>query len=210
LFDFLGKIPNNILLACSGNKNSMAVVEFLSRTDRRIKLLHIDFKDVDSKDRVQFIKNAAKIYKMDVEILKPSAPKKDNEYPDHYKNREIYNTFTALNPNYVVMSTNLDDVVLNYVLNAVKCQPKLIQYRSKNIIRPYINTPQDEFDHWIKSKRVGYFEPTVKPYQSQVEFVRKYMLDNCIKLNPNLVDDVLNGVNEDFNKFMELRRSNNG
>lgn len=206
MFDFLGKIPNEVVIACSGNKNSMAVAEFLSRTDRRVKLLHVEFKDEDTKDRTSFIKNAGKIYKMDVDIIKPSQPKKDNEYPDFYRGREIQSACNVYSPYYVIMATVLEDVVVSYILNSIKCNPRLLQYRNKNIIRPYINTLQDELDHWIKTKRVGYFEGTAKKIPSQLDFVKKHMIDNCYKLNPDLNEQVLAGVNEDFHKFLESRR----
>lgn len=187
----------------------MTVIEFLSRTDRKIKLVHVDFKDEDSKDRVQFIKTAAKLYKMDLEIVVPTR-KIGNEYPDYYKNRELTEAFTKYSPKYVLVASNLEDVVLQYIYNSIKCNPRLLSYRNKNIIRPYINTPQEEFDHWIKNKRVGYFESSKKkPQLGQLEFIKKHMLENCYKINPNLSEQVLEIVNQEFNSFISNRRKDN-
>lgn len=205
MFDFLGKIPQEIIIACSGSKNSMAMTEFLSRTDRKIKLIHVDFKDEDSKERVQFVKTAAKLYKMDIDVIQPIR-KIQNEYPDYYKSRELYDILTKYSPRYVLTATNLDDVVLHYLLNAIKCNPKIISYRSKNIIRPYINTPQEEFDHWIQTKKVGYFEEHKSKKLGQVDFIKKHMLDNCYKINPNIEENILNEVNRDFERFISNRK----
>jgi len=202
LFDFLGKIPQEIIVACSGGKNSMAVLEFLSRTDRKIKIVHVDFRDEDSKERVQFIKNAAKLYKMEVEII-TSSNRNNNEYFDN-RHRELFEILTKYSPKYVLVANNLNDVVLQYILNSIKCSPKLMQYRSKNIIRPYINTKQDEFDYWIKAKKVGYFEGRSKKI-SQLDFIRKHMIENCYKLNPNLEEQILNEVTREFESFISNR-----
>jgi len=79
-----------------------------------------------------------------------------------------------------------------------------MQYRSKNIIRPYINTKQDEFDYWIKAKKVGYFEGRSKKI-SQLDFIRKHMIENCYKLNPNLEEQILNEVTREFESFISNR-----
>lgn len=205
MFDFLGKIPQEIYIACSGNKNSMAMLEFLSRTDRKIIILHIDFKDEDSKERVEFIKKAGKLYKIQVEIIKPIA-KKENEYPDYYRNKEINRILQTYYPHYVLTAHNLEDAIVEYIINSIKCNPRTIQYRNKNIIRPYINTSQEEFEYWVKSKKVGYFEPIKKKIPGQCEFVAKHILDNCYKINPNLSEDVLSIIKADFNSFMENRK----
>lgn len=206
MFDFLGKIPNEIVIACSGNKNSMAVVEFLSRTNRDITILHVDFKDEDSKDRVNYIKTASRIYKTRIDVVKPLTIKGPNEYPDHYKNREILTACRKYSPKLVIMASTLEDVVIQYLHSAIKCTPKLLPYRTHNIIRPYINTHPDEIEHWIKTKKVGYFEGISKKIPNQLDFIHKHVLDNCIKINPDIYEHILNAVNDDFKMFLANRR----
>ena len=204
MFDFLGKIPDNIIIATSGSRNSMAVVDFISRTNRRVKMLHVDFGLKDSKDRISFIKSTAKAFNVNFEVVKGDNKKSHNEFS---RFSEMMNIFQKNAPNFVVTCQSLDDVVLHYLINCIRCNPKLIQYRHKNIIRPYISTKQEEIDYWITSKKVAFFDDGFND-MSNTGFIKKYMLENAYKINPTLQEDILKIVEKDFQYFVENRNTN--
>lgn len=203
MFEFLGKIPENITIAVSGHKNSMVVVDYLSRSDRNIKMLHVDFDDKQSKDRIAFLKSTAKHLKLDLEIIKGKKSTSES-----MRGKELYDIFTSRGPSYVLTAQCLDDVVVNYVYNSLRLNPKLMQYRSKNIIRPFINISQDDLNYWASNKKVAHIE-NESVDRSSNWLIRRHMLDNCYKVNPNLNEDILAEINREFGIFMN-NRNNNG
>ncbi|MCK9428390.1 MAG: hypothetical protein M0R17_00085 [Candidatus Omnitrophica bacterium] len=204
MFNFLGKIPNNILVATSARKNSMAVIDFLSRSDRKCTMLHVDFKDDNSKERISFLKRVSKTF--NIPLIVEDASKQNKRYNES-KFIILNDYFTKYSPNFVITANVLEDVVVNYVMNSINCNPKIIQYRYKNIIRPYINTAQEEIDYWVTNKKVEFFNEDCSVGLTQ-DFIKKHMLSNCYKLNPKLNDMILNKVNEDFSYFLKNRNTN--
>lgn len=177
----------------------MVIVDYLSRSNRKINLLHLDFNDESSKDRVSFLKSMAKHLKLDLEIVKGS--KTTSEIT---RLKELYTLCSTKSPSYVLMANCLDDVVVSYIYNSLRLNPKLMSYRSKNIIRPFINTTQEDLDYWATSKKVGYLEKEVVDRSSNW-LIRRHMLDNCYKINPDLKEQLLVEVNREFESFIKNR-----
>jgi tRNA(Ile)-lysidine synthase TilS/MesJ len=208
VFDFLGKIPDKIIVGVSGNKNSMVLIDSLSRYDKQITMLHVDFGDAYSKERIQFLKSTAKHLNLGLEIIQ-AVKNKNIDYGQSYaKNKALYDTFIKYSPSYVITANCLEDVIVHYIYSSIKINPKLLPYRTKNIIRPFINTSQEYFDYWALNKKVEYLK-SEEVDKSSYWLIRKHMLDNCYRINPDLKQDILDEVNREFKEFI-INRSKHG
>lgn len=201
MFEFLGKIPQNIIVATSGNKNSMAMVDFLSRTDRNVSMLYVDYKEDNSKDRIDFLKSYSKTYKIPLEVVKSKL--------DDFSFLDFINHLYAKSPKFVIMGNVLEDAVVSYVVNSLKLKPILIQYRQRNIIRPYLTTKQEEIDYWVSNKNVSHLKFNKKIVNDH-DFVRKYMLENSYKVNPNIAENIAIEINREFDRHSSRRNDRNG
>ena len=208
MFDFLGKIPGKVMVGVSGNKNSMVLIDFLSRYDKEITMLHVDFEDDYSKERIKFLKSTAKHLNVELDIIKITKNKNIDYNQSYAKTKVLYDTFVKYSPNYIITANCLEDVIVHYIYSSIKVNPKLLSYRSKNIIRPFINISQDDFDYWAMTKKVEYVK-SEDVDKSSYWLIKKHMLDNCYRINPDLKQNILDEVNREFKEFI-FNRSKHG
>ena len=66
----IGKIPYNVVVACSGGIDSMVVTHFLLQGRRKVKLAFFDHDTIHSKHAQQFVENYANKNNLDLFIGK--------------------------------------------------------------------------------------------------------------------------------------------
>lgn len=204
MLEVLGRIPPEIILSFSGGRNSVAVLDFISRYNHKIQLLYVDFGD---KDRLAYVKQISKGYKIPIDIKQPSRKRREGEYDEVFKITELNNIYSTYSPKLIITCQDLEDVTINYLYNCFKFNPRILQYKSRNVIRPFLKNNDELIKHWLLSKKLDYYEEPKKQYLSQTDLIKKHMLDNVCKINPNIEDNLLKQVEEDFENYMRSRYS---
>lgn len=182
-----GDIPNKIYLACSGGVDSMAILDFLRKGKKEVIVCYFDHGTKHSKDVWVNLKNYC-----DENGIKtiygggsPRPKLKDESLEEYWRNIR-YEFLHSLDSD-VITCHHLDDVVETYLFTSFHGNAKLISYRNKNVIRPFLGTRKSEFIKWCKDKNVPYWDDKSN---FDVNFSRNRIRHNIIpevlKVNPGI------------------------
>ena len=147
----IGKIPSNVVVACSAGIDSMAVVHFLLQGRRKVKLAYFNHDTSHSKQAQDFVENYANNNKLDLFLGRVKGTKGKRSMEEFWRD-ERYSFFNRINTNFLITCHHLDDAVETWIMSSMHGSCKLIPYqRGENIYRPFLMTSKKvikTFDCW--------------------------------------------------------------
>jgi len=184
MIKLLGKVPREIVVACSGGVDSVALLHFLS-LKHRVKAAFFHHGTTNSDRAEEFLTLSCKKMgvKLEVGKISESKPKELSE-EEHWRNcRYAYlDEFPQ-----VVTAHNLDDVVETWVWSSLHGTPKLIPYERGNIRRPLLCTRKKDLIEWCTSRNVSWIEDASNQDTKYTRnFIRKEMMPHILRVNPGI------------------------
>lgn len=184
MIKLLGKVPREIVVACSGGVDSVALLHFLS-LKHRVKAAFFHHGTTNSDRAEEFLTLLCKKMgvKLEVGKITGSKPKELSE-EEHWRNcRYAYlDEFPQ-----VVTAHNLDDVVETWVWSSLHGTPKLIPYERGNIRRPLLCTRKKDLIEWCTSRNVSWIEDeSNQDTQYTRNYIRKEMMPHVLRVNPGI------------------------
>lgn len=186
--DFLGKIPRNVILACSGGPDSMAVLDFLIRGRKNVTIAYFNHGTSHGEYAEKFLREYSKNNNIDAIFGKISSntKPKDKSLEEWWRD-ERYRFFKSL-PGKKITCHHLNDVAEWWIFSSLNGNPKIIPYRNGNVIRPFLLTPKSSFIDWCKRKNVPYI---VDPGNTDLKFarsrIRNEIMPQALNINPGLL-----------------------
>lgn len=183
----IGKIPYNVVVACSGGIDSMVVTHFLLQGRRKVKLAFFDHDTIHSKHAQQFVENYANKNNLDLFIGKIKGVKGKRSMEEFWRD-ERYSFFKRIKTNFLVTCHHLDDAVETWVMSAMHGNCKLIPYkRNENIYRPFLMTSKNTIKKYAERKQVSWIED---PSNVRTEYIRNHirhsLMPGILKVNPGI------------------------
>lgn len=185
------KLPRKIVVACSAGVDSMAIVDFL-KNHHEVTLAYYHHGKTDnvkfSDDCEQFVKKYANDNGLDIIIgynNKDEKPKNMSmEEFWRVKRYEFLNSIDAP----VITGHHLGDVVETWVWSSMHGEGKIIPYRNKNIIRPFMTNKKEEFVSWCERKNVKWLEDMSNHEDNNKtrNFIRNVIMPNVLTVNPGI------------------------
>lgn len=182
-----GKIPRQINIACSGGVDSMAVVDFLSKS-HKLNLMFFDHGTETSKEAKEFLlEYVAKSDRgITLEIGHILEEKHPRESWEEYWRNERYRWFFS-KEEQIVTCHHLDDCVETWIWSSLNGEGKIIPYSNRNIIRPFMLNRKTEFYEWAKDKMVPWVEDKSNDDPKYARnYIRNVMLPNALVINPGI------------------------
>ena len=157
MIDIIGQLPRSCYVAVSGGVDSMAVLHFLSQSDREITVLHFNHGTEFGGKAYKFVENYCleNDIPMSFSMLLSETPSSNQE---NFWREARYEFFYKYDDKPIIMAHQLDDVVETYLFSAINGAEKLIPYRRDHIIRPFITTTRDSLLEWCKKNNVPYLD----------------------------------------------------
>lgn len=183
----IGKIPPNVVVACSGGVDSMAVTHFLLSSRRKIRLAYFNHDTAHSRNAQIFVEKFANENNLDMFIGKIKGTKGKRSLEEFWRD-ERYAFFERINTNFLITCHHLDDAVETWVMSAMHGQCKLIPYkRGENIHRPFLMTSKKIIKEYSERKGVNWVED---PTNSRTEYIRNHvrhsLMPGILKVNPGI------------------------
>tara|TARA_B100000927_G_C16458904_1_gene467024 strand:- start:346 stop:948 length:603 start_codon:yes stop_codon:yes gene_type:complete len=183
----IGKIPSNVVVACSGGVDSMAITHFLLQGRRKVKLAYFNHDTFHSHQAQKFIENYANEKKIDLFIGRVVGNKGKRSMEEFWRD-ERYNFFNKINKNFLITCHHLDDAVETWVMSAMHGQCKLIPYqRGQKIFRPFLMTSKKSIKEYADRKGINWVED---PSNSRTEYIRNHirhsLMPGILKVNPGI------------------------
>lgn len=183
----IGKIPSDVVVACSGGVDSMAFVNFLLQGRRNVRLAFFNHDTLHSKQAQEFVEKFANEKKLDLFLGRVQGSKGKRSIEEFWRD-ERYSFFERINTKFLITCHHLDDVVETWIMSAMHGNPKLIPYRrGQNIYRPFLMTSKKIIKDYADRKKVTWVED---PSNARTEYIRNHirhsLMPGVLKVNPGI------------------------
>ena len=183
----IGKIPPNVVVACSGGIDSMVVANFLLQGRRNVRLAYFNHDTSHSKQAQDFVENYANDNNLDLFIGRVKGIKGKRSMEEFWRD-ERYSFFDRINTKFLITCHHLDDVVETWVMTAMHGNCKLIPYqRGDNIYRPFLMTSKKIIKDYADRKQLSWVED---PSNVRTEYIRNHirhsLMPGILKVNPGI------------------------
>jgi tRNA(Ile)-lysidine synthase len=183
----IGKIPSNVILACSGGLDSMTIARFLQEGRRKVRLAYFNHDTLHSQVAQEFVEEYAEKHGHDLFIGKVKGAKGKRSMEEFWRD-ERYNFFSRLESNFIITCHHLDDCVETWIMSSLHGKSKLIPYhRAPNLHRPFLMTSRKVLRGYANRKGVEWVED---PSNARLEYMRNHvrhaMMPHVLKINPGI------------------------
>lgn len=183
----IGDIPSKITIAVSGGADSMAVLDFLRKGKREISVVHIDHGTPFGGDARRVVEKYCLEHTLSLKIHSIEAESPRGISIEEFWRNERYKVFSKCE-NEVITAHHANDSLEWWFMTAAHGTPRIIPYRNKNVIRPFLSTTHEDFVSWCKRKEVPYLEdPGNKDISYTRSLVRAKIVPLMQKVNPGLI-----------------------
>ena len=186
------KLPEQITIAVSGGMDSMAILDFLSRT-KDVAVLHFNHGTIHSKSAEHVVKNYCK--EKDIPML---VGRLEEEPPpgvslEEFWRDQRYDFFDSISetPFYssrpIITCHHLDDLVETWLFTSLHGNPTLIPSQRGRYLRPFLITRKAVFEDWCDRKNVLYVDdPSNMDYSYMRNYIRHEIVPRALRVNPGL------------------------
>jgi tRNA(Ile)-lysidine synthetase-like protein len=194
----LGKLPKNIVLACSGGPDSMAVLDFLIKGKKNVTVAYFNHGTAHGYAASEFISDFcnSKNIPFVTQQIKGEKPS-DQSWEEWWRNcrYEFFRSFE----NQIITCHHLNDVAEWWMFTSLNGIPRLIPYSNGNVIRPFLSTKKSDFIIWCEEKNVPYVND---PGNLDTKFARSRIRNNimpeALKINPGFLKVLGKRINKEF------------
>ncbi len=183
----IGKIPSNVVVACSGGIDSMVVSNFLLQGRRKVRLAYFNHDTSHSTNAQKFVENYAETNNLDLFLGRVKGAKGRRSMEEFWRD-ERYSFFDRINTNFLITCHHLDDAVETWVMSAMHGTTKLIPYkREPKIYRPFLMTSKKTIKEYAEKKKINWVED---PSNVRTEYIRNHvrhsLMPGILKINPGI------------------------
>lgn len=200
MFKLQGKIPRQVMVACSGGVDSMAVVDFLKR-NHEVHLFYFNHGTRHGDEAEQFVRSYAEKNNLLYQIRGCDNPKKPKGKSQEEYWREMrygwMNMLSAYMP--VITCHHLDDCVETWVWSSMHGTGKIVPYSNgQGVIRPFRMNRKKQFKMWCQLNDVPYIKDESN---NDIKYMRNYirhnMMPNVLRVNPGIYKTISKKVKAD-------------
>ncbi len=185
-----GKLPRDIVLACSGGVDSMAALDFLRR-NHRVTVAHFNHRTDHGIRAAAWLREQCRTKYKDVRyrehVLEGECPKGMSK--EEWWREARYEWFNGplWKGHTVVTCHHLDDVVETWVWSSMHGTAKLIPYSRQNVVRPFLLTRKRDFELWANLNNVEYLEDDSNlDLKYTRNYIRHEMMPHVLRVNPGI------------------------
>lgn len=187
MINVLGSIPKKVAVAVSGGSDSMAVLDFLSRSNRDLLVLHFNHGTPFSSKAEAFVKSHCINSGIRFEIGAITRERASGESREEYWRNERYAFFSNFLDRKIITCHHLDDAVETWLFTSIHGNPMLIPYSRDNFIRPFLATSKLDLNGWCARKEVPYLEdPSNTDVAYMRNLIRHKLMENVLTINPGI------------------------
>jgi len=191
-----GDITREVVLACSGGVDSMAILDFLGR-NHSVTVAFFDHGTETSAEALEFIQEfiykknqifheTPKSIKLTLEVGTIQREREARESIEEYWRNERYNWFNSFDKP-VITCHHLDDCTETWLWSSLNGKGKIIPYRNKNVIRPFRLNRKSIFINWCRKNNVPWVEDTSNADTKYMRnFIRHELMPKALVVNQGL------------------------
>ena len=202
-----GKLPRNIVLACSGGVDSMAALDFL-RHNHNVTVAYFNHRTDHGIKAGNWLREQCRTKYLDVRyrehVLEGEKPKYMSK--EEWWRHERYNWFNSTFYGHDVVTVHhLDDCVETWIWSSMHGQGKIIPYRNSNVIRPFRLTRKRDLELWANLKGVEYIEDDSNRDTCYTRnYIRHEMMPHVLRVNPGIHKVISKKVKDEYSTLSAI------
>jgi tRNA(Ile)-lysidine synthase len=184
MIQLLHKLPRTLTVAFSGGVDSVAVLDFLSK-NHEVDAAFFHHGTDNSDNAFDFVWNFCRDrdITMTVGYIRNEKPK-ELSWEEHWRNERY--AFLE-NFEYVVTGHHLNDCIETYIWSTMHGTPKVIPDTRKNVHRPFLLNPKQEFIDWCNRKELNWCQDYSNENTDYMRnYIRKYVVEHAYHINPGI------------------------
>jgi tRNA(Ile)-lysidine synthase len=184
MIQLLHKLPRTLTVAFSGGVDSVAVLDFLSK-NHEVDAAFFHHGTDNSDNAFDFVWNFCRDrdITMTVGYIRNEKPK-ELSWEEHWRNERY--AFLE-NFEYVVTGHHLNDCIETYIWGTMHGTPKVIPDTRKNVHRPFLLNPKQEFIDWCNRKELNWCQDYSNENTDYMRnYIRKYVVEHAYHINPGI------------------------
>lgn len=200
MIKILGKIPNEVVVACSGGVDSMAVVDFLRNGKKKVIIAHFNHLTEYGNRAEVFVKkycekNGLEFVGAQMQEKVPKGVSKEAFWREHryaFLRSEFKNQF-------VITCHHLDDSAETWFFKACHGQPSLIPYRNNGVFRPFLLNKKSVLVDWCTKRGVPWLEDPSNQHKKYMRnLIRHELMPVVSKVNGGLDKVISRMIQQEF------------
>jgi len=183
------KIPIEVVLACSGGRDSMSALEFLVRGKRHVTVAYFNHGTSHGDEAEEFVREFCAARGIPCVVGRYPKDGKASEASWRQARYEFFSEFDAP----VITAHHLKDAVEWWIFSALRGNPTLtpILRDDASVLRPFLLTSPEEL--WRRFSGYPHIEdPTNASSRHMRNIIRNDILQDALRVNPGLFTTVKN------------------
>ena len=128
MIKFIGKIPKQVTVACSGGLDSMVIVDFLRKGKRDVSLAYFNHDTIHGRQAEEFVRTYAEENNLTLLVGKVKNVKGKRSMEEFWR-EERYSFLEMIKSDFIITCHHLDDCVETWLMSSIRGKSKLIPYR---------------------------------------------------------------------------------
>ena len=201
MIQLLGSIPNNVTLACSGGPDSMAILAFLLRGRKNVKLVYFNHGTKHADSAQAFVEQVAHERNLSLEIGNIKRDRLPSESVEEYWRNQRYNFFNQFS-GPLITGHHLDDVAEWWIFSSLNGTSRLIPYRREpNVIRPFLKATKSQLVRCALSQGFSFLQdPSNSNVRYRRNLIRKKIMPHAFEVNPGLYKMLRKKIDAEFQR----------
>ena len=202
MFRLAASIPRDIVVACSGGADSMALLSFCMNGKKTISVLHVDHKTEHAKEARKLVVDFCKQHTLSLIIREVSDTTSPNEEKWRNQRLQFYKEFTD-NGRFVATAHHLDDAVEWYLLSTIHGNPDFMSpiNVAHSLIKPFLYVEKVELIGWCKRHNIPFVtDPTNIGNDNARAIMRSTIIPQLLVIHPGLKRSIKNKMLKQFYK----------
>lgn len=208
MIKLLGNLPTDrIGLALSGGIDSMTIAHFLLNGRKDFKAFYFNHGTEHGEKAEKFVRQWCQDNNVPLEVERID----EDEYSDRVWQgpQEFYRFARYMflgehSDHNIILGHHLDDVLETWLFSTFHGSSKLIQYKVRNCIRPFLLSSKEDIRAYAERHNVKWIEDESN---SQTEYMRNHIRHNIVpeveKVNPGIRKHIARMVYSRYNKDCE-------
>jgi tRNA(Ile)-lysidine synthase len=190
MIKLLNRVPNSVVIACSGGPDSMAALSFLNNGRRNVRVVYFDHGTEHGSEAGRLVESYCKenkIFCISHKIV--GSPDKGESLEAWWRDKR-YKILNSINDT-VVTGHNLNDVAEWWIFTALRGNPRLMPYQTGNVIKPFLLTEKSDLEAWCARNDVPYIvDPTNSGDRFARSKIRKNIMPEALDVAPGFLSTI--------------------
>jgi len=198
MIKLIGKVPSDIYVACSGGADSMAALDFLSNSKRKITVIHFDHGTEYGSIARKVVRSYCESSKIDMVVHEIKGSPGKNESLEAWWRDQRYEVLNSLDKT-VVTGHNLNDVAEWWIFTSLRGNPRLMPQSTLNVIKPFLLTEKKSLELWCDRNDIQYaIDPSNFGNRFSRSKIRQKIMPEALSINPGFLTVMSKKIKERF------------